>query len=401
MVGVAVLVGIVVAGGALGVWLAASNGIDGVDDIVGAPLFGILLVGFAVFVGWSFFDPGIPIPRSAGWSAAVSGAAGGLLALLAGWSPAEVVFAALGLAFLVGCWIWSASGIVAEARRRKAGELPPVGAPLAVARTQVASNQRRLAARVVDFLVVFLVACAVQRLWPGRDRDGLFKASFWWVLGTFVVYEVASVAWGGSPAKRLCQLRIVRLAGDDARWPRVGFVRAMVRTLLVPLAVLNAIIMKLDVNVVHRLGARLDLLEGSGAGTVVMPKDEVARLRTLEPSEREAVLGELELELRQRPISVSRKHLMISLIAFAAGVALLVATEVAEPDPTLPSVQTVPTFPFPAFPLPTFPLPTFPVPTFPLPALPSMPTSSVPVGAEQRLSWKSERFESGIVGVDR
>src|SRR5580765_3943105 len=43
LVRVAVPVGIVVIGGALGFWLAASNGIHSVDDIVGAPLLGIVL----------------------------------------------------------------------------------------------------------------------------------------------------------------------------------------------------------------------------------------------------------------------------------------------------------------------------------------------------------------------
>ena len=226
---------------------------------------------------------------------------------------------------------------------------------------QVASNQQRTAARVVDFLVVYFAACAAQMLRPGTDQNGFFNTKPWWVLGTFVGYEVASAAWGGSPAKRLYRLRIVRLSADDAQGPRVGIIRAMVRTLLLPLAFLNAIIMKLGVNVVHRLDPRLDLLEGTSAGTVVMPKDEVARLRTLGPTERKAVLGELDHELRQRPTSVSKKQLVISLVAVAAGVVIGVATE---DDETKPPFLTVPT-----------------VPTLPLPTVPSIPTGSITVGA--------------------
>jgi hypothetical protein len=350
LVGVAVLVGTLFAGGLLGFWAAASNGIHGVDDIVGAPLLGIVLVGFAVFVGWSFVDPGIPIPRRAGWSAVVSGVAAGLFALFAGWSAVAVVFAVLSSALVVGCLIWSIGDVVAETRRRKAGELPAVDAPVAVAGTQIASNRQRAAARFVDFLLVGFAACSAEALWPGPDQNGFFITTTWWAVGALVTYEVASVACGGSVAKRLYRLRVVSLSADDPRWPRVGIIRAMVRTLLLPLAVLNVIVIGLGVNVVHRLDPRLDLLEGTGAGTVVMPKKEVSHLRALGPTERKAVLGELDHELRQPPISVSRKELVIALVVVAVVVALRLAADDGETNPPLP---IVPTFPLPTLPFPT------------------------------------------------
>jgi hypothetical protein len=78
---------------------------------------------------------------------------------------------------------------------------------------------------------------------------------------------------------------------------------------------------------------------------VVMPKDEVARLRALGPTERKAVLGELDHELRRRPISASKKQLVVSLVAIAAGVVIGVFTvddETKPPSVTVPTVLTLP-----------------------------------------------------------
>jgi hypothetical protein len=369
------LAGVAATGLAFGMVLLASDGQtdNGIDDVVGAMLVGTLFVGFAVFVTWSRFDASIPIPQQVRWVSVVAAAAGLMFALLRGWNAGQVAGAVLGSAFLAGCTAWSIDATIAETRQRTRGQLSPVGEPVAVAGTKIASWERRSAARIVDLSGVYLAACVGETLQRGSDANGFLTTSWWLFGGAAVLYEIASLAVGGSPGKRLCGLRVVPigLGASTADWPRVGIVRAVKRTLLLPVGLVNIVIGKLGVNVLHRINPRLDLVEGSGAGTVVMPNDEVARLRVLNPNERTALLTALDRELRRPSKAVSRKRrkvLLVLLVAAAAGAVLGVLSGDDEPSP--PSV-TVPT-------MPTLPLPSGPIVTPTGPTVPSVSIRAVP-----------------------
>lgn len=98
-------------------------------------------------------------------------------------------------------------------------------------RGALASLGRRVAALLIDWIAANLVSLAVTQ---GRYRYGS-QALNLIALGIFAL-EVFALTWlaGGSFGQRIVRIGVVSL--DPAR-PRVGFARALARTVLICLAI--------------------------------------------------------------------------------------------------------------------------------------------------------------------
>jgi hypothetical protein len=175
-------------------------------------------------------------------------------------------------------------------------------------------DEDRIRARLVDglaILVLFFVFAAV--LAPaGRNQLPGVVAAF---LLSWFLYEVPATALTGQTAgKALLGLRVVRV--EDGR-ARVGPVRATARWLL---RMVNGLIAAPAGRLAHgdalgRLAPRLSLIDGVGAGTLVVADGEYRRLRALpSPERREAELARTVLELTNREPTASPRAAWISML---------------------------------------------------------------------------------------
>lgn len=236
-------------------------------------------------------------------------------------------------------------------------------------------SEDRIRARLVDgfaILVIFLLLAA-RLAPPGRNQVPGVTAAL--VLGWFL-YEVPSTALTGRTfGKLLLGLRVVRAEDGGAR---LGLGRATARWLL---RILNGLIGSPAGHLVGgdplgRIAPRLSLIDGVGAGTIVVAEGDFRRLRS-EPSarQRERALNQTLIEIEALEPTVSGRAAWTSLlfvVVLVAGVAIPAMRYAVSDEPRRPGVPepavsrtTVPPLlvPTPITPAwPTLPAPSFPIP---------------------------------------
>lgn len=263
-------------------------------------------------------------------------------------------------------------------RPLKEADLDGVGAPdaLPVRRhgrhgLREVRSEDRIRARIFDAVAIevlfFLLAAWLA---PPRGHNQLPAVVAAFTLAWFL-YEVPLTALTGQTlGKLLLGLRVVRVEDGNAR---VGLGRAAARALL---RLLNGLAGPFNSlaggDVLGRIAPGLSLVNGVGAGTVVVTDGEYHRLRSrLSAEERERALTDTVLDIETLEPTASRRAAGISLaVALLLGVGFVVSLLRQGPNEGTRQLDT----PRPAVVATPSPGPL--VPTAAVPVLPSLPAAS-------------------------
>jgi hypothetical protein len=231
-------------------------------------------------------------------------------------------------------------------------------------------SEDRVRARIFDAFaieVLFFLLAAWLAPPPGHNQLPAVVSAF--VLAWFL-YEVPLTALiGQTPGKLLLGLRVVPVEDGSAR---IGLGRATARSLLRFLNGLAGPFNNLaEGDALGRVAPRLSLINGVGAGTLVVTDGEYRRLRSeMSAAEREQALTTTLLEIEALEPTASPRAGISLLFALLLGVGLVVGLIRQGPGDGAPQLDT----PRPA--VVATPSPDPLLPTAAAPVLPSLPGPS-------------------------